>query len=130
VKALLDTHFVLWIALGSRRIEEHPWLDRYRPWMVSPISLLEIAFLGEIGRIEVKNPEFTELLLDDPRFVVDEVALLTLIRYAVALSWTRDPFDRLLAAHSEARRAPLVTLDTGLREHHPLIAQELRPRRR
>jgi PIN domain nuclease of toxin-antitoxin system len=120
---------VLWILLGSRRLEEHPWLDRYRPWGLSPVSLLEIAFLAEIGRVEVTNPELTDRLLDDPRFVVDEVPLLALVRAAIPSTWTRDPFDRLLAAHSEARRVPLVTLDGGLRRHHPLIARELRAER-
>jgi PIN domain nuclease of toxin-antitoxin system len=129
MKVLLDTHFVLWILLGSRRLQSHPWLDRYRPWGLSPVSLLEIAFLAEIGRVEVTNPELTDRLLDDPRFVVDEVPLLALVRVAIAATWTRDPFDRLLAAHSEARRVPLVTLDTTLRRHYPLIARELRAER-
>jgi PIN domain nuclease of toxin-antitoxin system len=126
MKVLLDTHFVLWLLRASRRLDEHGWLDRYRPWGVSPVSLLEIAFLAEIGRLEVSNPELTDRILDDHRFVVDEVPLLALVRAAIALHWTRDPFDRLLAAHSEARRVPLVTLDRGLRRHHALIVRELR----
>jgi PIN domain nuclease of toxin-antitoxin system len=128
LRILLDTHFVLWIVLRARRLDEHPWIDRYRPWGVSPVSLLEIEFLAEVGRIEVRNPAFTDTLLDDVRFVVDEVPLLSLMRPAIGLTWTRDPFDRLLAAHSEARRVPLATLDAGLRRHHPLIAPELRSR--
>jgi PIN domain nuclease of toxin-antitoxin system len=129
VRVLLDTHFLLWILLGSRRLGPYSWIDHYRPWGVSPISLLEIAFLAEIGRLEVENPELTDRLLDDPRFVVDEVPLLPLVRNAIALTWTRDPFDRLLAAHSEARRAPLITLDRTLRRYHPLIVRELRAER-
>lgn len=38
---LLDTHFVIWLVLGSSRLSAFPWLGRYRPWGVSPISLLE-----------------------------------------------------------------------------------------
>jgi PIN domain nuclease of toxin-antitoxin system len=49
--ALLDTHFVLGIALGSKRLREYRWVERYAPWTVSPVSLLEIAFLGEVGRV-------------------------------------------------------------------------------
>jgi PIN domain nuclease of toxin-antitoxin system len=126
MKVLLDTHFVLWIVAGSRRLADHPWLERYRPWGLSPITLLEIAFLGEVGRLEVRNPELTDRLLDDGRFVVDEVPLLALVRAAIPMAWTRDPFDRLLAAHSQARRAPLATLDASLRRHHDPIVRELR----
>jgi PIN domain nuclease of toxin-antitoxin system len=126
MKALLDTHFVLWILLSSKRLADHPWLERYRPWGLSPVSLLEIAFLGEVGRIEVRYPDLTDRLLEDSRFAVDEVALLPLVRTAIDLDWTRDPFDRLLAAHSEARRVPLITLDRGLRRNHGLIVKELR----
>jgi PIN domain nuclease of toxin-antitoxin system len=126
VKLLLDTHFLLWIALDLPRVDEFPWLERYRPWGVSPVSFLEIQFLAEVGRLEAKSSEFAAVVGQDPRFTVDEVPLLSLIEQALPLSWTRDPFDRLLAAHSEARRAPLCTLDRRMRAEHGLIVRELR----
>lgn len=127
MKALLDTHFLLWVVLGSSRLAAYPWLDRYRPWGVSPVSFLEIQFLAEAGKLDVENPAFTETVMSDPRFVVDEVSLLALVRHAIAATWTRDPFDRLLAAHSGARRVPLCTLDDRVRANHPLLVEELAP---
>jgi PIN domain nuclease of toxin-antitoxin system len=127
VKALLDTHFVVWIVTGAARLEAFPWIDRYRPWGVSPISLLEIQFLAEIKRIEVQNPEFTETLAKDPRFVIDEISTVPLIRRAIELTWTRDPFDRLIAAHSSIRRLPLCTTDRNIRSFHGLLPPELAP---
>ena len=126
---LLDTHFLIWLVLGSRRVARFPWLDRYRPWGVSPVSFLEIQFLAEIGRLSVRNPEFMEAVMRDGQFTVDDVPLVSLIRHATALDWTRDPFDRLLAAHSAARRVSLCTLDRGIRQHHRLLPAELRRRR-
>lgn len=125
MRALLDTHFLLWIVLGGGRLAEYDWLERYRPWGVSPVSLLEIQFLGEAGKLTVRNPEFNEAVLADPRFLVDEVPLLALVRHALPLSWTRDPFDRLLAAHSAARRVPLCSADERVRAHHGLLVPEL-----
>lgn len=125
MKILLDTHFLLWLVLDVPRIDEFTWLERYRPWGVSPVSFLEVQFLAEVGRLEVRQPDFTDAVSDDPRFVVDEVPLAALIRSALPLSWTRDPFDRLLAAHSTARRTPLCTLDRTVRSRHPLLVQEL-----
>ena len=125
VTLLLDTHFLIWLTLGSDRLVEFPWLDRYCPWGVSPVSFLEIQFLAEIGRLSVRNPEFTSAVVDDPRFSVDDIALVALVRHGLELGWTRDPFDRLLAAHSLARRVPLCSLDRRVRGHHRLVVEEL-----
>jgi PIN domain nuclease of toxin-antitoxin system len=122
MKALLDTHFLLWILNGADRLADFPWIERYRPWGVSPVSLLEIQFLSEVGRVEVRNPEFTDTLMRDARFVIDEVPLVSLIRRSIDLTWTRDPFDRLITAHSSVRRLPLCTTDRVIRSHHPLLA--------
>ncbi len=124
--ALLDTHFLIWLVLRSRRLSKFRWLEKYRPWGVSPVSFLEIQYLAEVGRLEVRNPEFTETVLGDRRFIVDEVPFLPLIRQALGLSWTRDPFDRLLAAHSTIRRVPLCTTDQAIRGHHSLLVGEIK----
>jgi len=126
VTVLLDTHFLIWLVLGSQRLSEFRWLNRYQPWGISPVSFLEIQYLAEVGRLEVRNPEFTETVLNDRRFVTDEIPLLSLVRHAFELSWTRDPFDRLLAAHSAARRMPLCTTDRVIRIHHSLLVAEVR----
>lgn len=125
MKILLDTHFLLWAVLDLPRMAEFPWLERYRPWGVSPVSFLELQFLAEVGRLEVREPEFMDAIGDDPRFVIDEVPLMTLVAQALPLAWTRDPFDRLLAAHSAARRTPLCTLDRRMREEHRFVVKEL-----
>jgi PIN domain nuclease of toxin-antitoxin system len=125
VTLLLDTHFLIWLLLGSKRLAEFPWLDRHRPWGVSPVSFLEIQFLAEVGRLSVRNPEFTNTVMEDTRFTVDDIPLATIVRHALPLDWTRDPFDRLLVAHSSARRVSLCTTDRGIRSHHRLIAPEI-----
>lgn len=122
---LLDTHFLLWAVLGLPRMDAFPWLERYRPWGVSPISLLELKFLSEVGRLELDEVGFVQALRRDPRFILDEVPLMALVAHALPLTWTRDPFDRLLAAHSAARRTPLATLDRTMRREHRLLAPEL-----
>ena len=78
----------------------------------SPISFLEIQFLAEVGRLSVRNPEFTNTMANDTRFMVDDIPLASIVRHALRLDWTRDPFDRLLVAHSSARRVPFCTTAT------------------
>ncbi len=127
VTLLLDTHFLIWLVLGSRRLTKFPWIERYRPWGVSPVSFLEIQFLAEIGRLSVRNPEFVDTVMSDPRFTVDEITLVPLVRHALRLGWTRDPFDRLLVAHSASRRVPLCTTDRVIRANYRLLPAELQP---
>jgi len=124
VTLLLDTHFLIWLVLGSKRLTAFPWLDRYGPWGVSPVSFLEIQFLAEVGRLSVRNPEFTDKVMNDPRFAVDDIPLETIVRHALRLDWTRDPFDRLLVAHSIARRIAFCTTDRSIRSHHRFIPAE------
>lgn len=125
MKCILDTHFVVWITTGHDRLREFPWLDAYAPYGVSPVSLLEVQYLGETGRLTVDMRAFRTALSSDARFVLDEAPLLALIDHALPMSWTRDPFDRLLSAHSAARRLPLVTVDRRMLENHRFVAPEL-----
>jgi PIN domain nuclease of toxin-antitoxin system len=86
---------------------------------------LEIQFLSEIGRLTVRNPEFMNTVMNDARFVVDDIPLTNIIRHALTLDWTRDPFDRRLIGHSSARRVALCTTDRDIRKNHRLIAPEI-----
>lgn len=122
---LIDTHFLIWLVLGSKRLAEFPWLDRYRPWGVSPISFLEIQFLAEVGKLSVRNPEFTDRVMNDARFIVDDIPLMSLVQQAIIVDWTRDPFDRLLVAHSSFRSVPFCTTDRVIRSHHALLPVEI-----
>ena len=123
---LLDTHFLIWITGNAKRIRRYPWLSQYEPWGVSAISFLEIQLLTESGKLNLRNPQFTEAVLSDARFAVDEVPLVALIQKSLQLSWSRDPFDRLIAAHSLARRVPLCSVDSVMLENHKLLVPELR----
>jgi len=123
---LLDTHFVVWIVSKSRRLKSYPWLENYQPWGVSPASLLEIQLLAEVGRREVDNPRFNRTIMADSRFQFDDISVVTLIQKSVELSWTRDPFDRMIAAHSLCRVAPLCTVDEAMLKHCKLVVPELR----
>ena len=122
---LLDTHFLLWILSKSRRLREYRWLEDYQPWGGSPISLLEIQLLAE-SRKRRLEPGFMEAVMTDPRFEFDEVSLVPLIQKSLLVSWTRDPFDRLISAHSLARRIPLCSVDSAILQHHKLVIPELK----
>lgn len=49
-----------------------------------------------------------------------DASLAELVQAAADLSWTRDPFDRLIAAHAIVTGVPLITADETILEHLPL----------
>jgi PIN domain nuclease of toxin-antitoxin system len=113
---LLDTHTLIWIEQGHRRTRA--LAASGRRLYVSPANLLELQVLLEAGRIRFRRGSVSDIatraawLLDDPPAAAwfDE---------ALALSWTRDPFDRLLVAHAALRGWRLATGDAPLLQRLP-----------
>jgi PIN domain nuclease of toxin-antitoxin system len=106
---LLDTNALIWLLAGHRRGQ--PLLRDPRRLYVSPVSLLELKVLDEIGKVRIRDDARLE---DDPRFAVDDPPSLALFNEALHLAWTRDPFDRLLVAHAQLRKWRLATADGNL----------------
>ena len=86
----------------------------------SPIVELELTYLYEVGRVSESADIPLAALRRSIGLQVADVALAELVRAAAGLSWTRDPFDRLIAAHAIVADAPLVTADKTIRANLPL----------
>lgn len=87
---------------------------------VSPVVELELTYLYEIGRVTEPAAAPLASLRRSIGLQVADLSLAALTQAAVGLSWTRDPFDRLIAAHAIVADAPLVTADETIRKHLPL----------
>jgi PIN domain nuclease of toxin-antitoxin system len=108
---LLDTNALLWLDTGHRRARVlSRWAGRL---FVSPATLLELSFLLEVGRIKARAGEPYDPD-GDPRWLVDEPPAGAWFAAARELSWTRDPFDRLIVAHARSRGLRLATGDAAL----------------
>ncbi len=118
---LLDTHVLLWILSGSKKIKSLTWLKNFSHWTVSPISLLEMKFLKEVGRLKVDFEPIISRLKADERFRIHTVSLEDICEAAFGLIWTRDPFDRLLVAHSMTASIPFGTCDRLILQNYSNI---------
>lgn len=118
----LDTHVAVWLYAGLVERFPHGLRDRLGTAapLVSPMVRLELQFLHEIGRITVPASEVLADLEGRIDLRVAESALPRVAAIATTLSWTRDPFDRLIAAHALADDLPLVTKDRRLLRHCPV----------
>lgn len=105
---LLDTHAAIWLAKGHRRARP---LARHPRLYLSPASLLEVQFLQEIGRVRLTEGRSAAALADDTRWLLDDPSAATWFEHACGVSWTHDPFDRLLVAHARMRGWKLATAD-------------------
>ncbi|MFP4012435.1 MAG: type II toxin-antitoxin system VapC family toxin [Spirochaetaceae bacterium] len=116
----LDTHVVVRLYAGDR--ERFPTraqaaLDHAR-LVYSPIVELEIQYLYELGRITVGPDTILPYLTDRTGLAVDETPYVVVARAARALSWTRDPFDRLITGAASAANHSLLTRDRTIRDHY------------
>jgi PIN domain nuclease of toxin-antitoxin system len=121
MKAFLDTHAVIFLwegrtevfGAGSREILEQSLL------LISPLVRLEMGFLKEVGKLKAEPDQILGSLTSDYGAVLTDDSLEALVPLAMPLSWTRDPFDRLLVATALLHQAPLVTRDSRIHEHFP-----------
>ncbi|MFN2445699.1 MAG: PIN domain-containing protein [Vicinamibacterales bacterium] len=110
---LLDTNAVIWLLQRHRRAARLQ--DRARLQM-SPATLLELQLLLEAGKLRLHGERTTASIATDPRCVLDEPPAGPWFEQATEVSWTRDPFDRLLVAHARVRGWKLATGDSMLLE--------------
>ena len=117
---LLDTHVVAWLYAGELDRFPSPAIEALdkETLAVSAMVGLELQYLHEIGRVNVPAAEVLAALTSSLQLRTDERPIGELVNHAYSLNWTRDPFDRLITAHSLAARAPLMTADAGILEHH------------
>jgi PIN domain nuclease of toxin-antitoxin system len=87
---------------------------------VSPLVALELAYMHEIGRARDPVPMMMAALRQSIGLEIAEAGLAELTQAALGLSWTRDPFDRLIAAQAIVADTPLLTADRTILDNLPL----------
>jgi len=116
----LDTHVVLWLYEGL--LEKFPatakkYLENNQ-LSISPIVQLELQYLFEIKRIHSKGNDIIKYLTETLGILLSDEPLFDVIRAATPLSWTRDPFDRIIVATAKLRNTPLLTKDKHITRHY------------
>jgi PIN domain nuclease of toxin-antitoxin system len=115
----LDTHAVVWLYSGDTR--RFPVVVRRKieraQLLISPAVLLELQFLYEINRLVVPGGKIVDTLAADIGLQVCDLPFARVVAEALHLSWTRDPFDRLIVAQAMLANAPLLTKDATILEH-------------
>jgi PIN domain nuclease of toxin-antitoxin system len=121
----LDTHVVVWLVQGdTQSLRPAQARLEQNALAISPMVLFELQVLYEIRRLGVPAREAVDSLAEALGLALVDVPFLDVARHAQALSWTRDPFDRLIAATALACNAPLLTRDRTMLANLPLAVWE------
>ena len=117
----LDTHVVMW--LHDRRLDkiDPPGLAllEEETLVISPMVLLELGYLKEIGKITVSPEDAVGYLRDRIDLQTDATSFVPIAERALRFSWTRDPFDRIITAQADYHQARLLTRDRSILKHYP-----------
>jgi len=117
----LDTHAAVWLYAGEH--DRLPPGVRRRitvdPLRVSPLVRLEITYLHEVGRLTEPAHRILGELQRSVGLEEDDTSFARVVDVAEAFTWTRDPFDRMIAAQAVAASADLVTKDGTMRSNLP-----------
>ncbi len=117
----LDTHVAAWLFAG--RTDLFPpgvrTLLEENDLLVSPAVELELQYLYEIGRAAEPAKAVIGTLERVLGLKVCDLPFAGVVEMALEQSWTRDPFDRLIASQAMLRGAALVTRASVIRDHFP-----------
>lgn len=121
---LLDTHTFIYWHLEEKSLSKKVLkiLERQENnFFISSLSILEIQYLVEIGRLEMDMGDIISYIDSTPNFKIlsfDRPALIESIK----LDSHRDPFDRIIVATAIAYKLKLLTKDTRILKLFPKVA--------
>jgi len=118
----LDTHVVVWLyAFAAQKLSERALelIEESPQVLISPMVLLELEFLHEIGKIAVLPRIIHEYLAERIALEICGRDFQEVVRGALRQSWTRDPFDRMITAQAALGNNILITKDRLIRDRYP-----------
>jgi PIN domain nuclease of toxin-antitoxin system len=119
MRILIDTHYVIWAAVKSSRIES--WAKRLiadldNEILVSAASLYEISLKVRKGKLPEAVQFESDLVENIERLGYSVLPLEpeVMVRAARFEEIHADPFDRMIAAHAIQHNLPILSIDDKL----------------
>jgi PIN domain nuclease of toxin-antitoxin system len=115
----IDTHVAVWLFVADfkRFPPRVRGLLEENDLSISPMAVLELELLREIGRTPVESTMVIASLRASTGLTIADAPISAVVAAARPLSWTRDPFDRLIVGSAAAAGQRLVTCDRTIRKH-------------
>lgn len=115
----LDTHVVVWLHAGQSDLLSHRARDLIESTdlVLSEIVSLELQFLFEIGRIRYDAMTIYRELSNSIGLRRESGISEAAMQKSLTVSYTRDPFDRILVAQALSSERSLVSRDRNIQKH-------------
>ena len=116
----LDTHVVVWLYAGLTgrfSASAHSLINKHDLY-ISPIVRLELQYLAEIERITAQPEVIVDDLVERVGLQICDQPFDRVVTHALAQTWTRDPFDRLIVANASVKDAFLLSKDEQIRANY------------
>ena len=117
----LDTHVVVWLYAAdlARFPSRARTLLVEEDLLISPMVVLEMEYLFETDRITEHAETIVDYLSRKIGLKTDTSVFFEVVKVAVNERWTRDPFDRIIAAQARCLDLPLLRKDESIRTNYP-----------
>ncbi len=119
--AYLDTHAAARLAHGRARIgRDAAGLIQRAELLISPMVLVELEYLHEIGRLTLPGKDVLRKLEGELGLRLCDLPFADVARAALDEKWTRDAFDRIIVAQARLNGlAQLISYDEEIARHYP-----------
>ncbi len=116
----MDTHVVAWLYEGKLGSFSKQLLDLIgkNKILLSPMVVLELTYLHEIGRVQGASQQVIDSLNQSIGLTICDLPFSQVIQSAMVQTWTRDPFDRIIVGQAAVNQSPLITKDVLIRTHY------------
>lgn len=112
----LDTHVVIWLYAGETTLFSKKALNSLQNnhLLISPVVELELQYLLETKRILIPPDEVIRTLAIEIALSKCTHHFHSVITKSLEMSWTRDPFDRIITAQAAINHSHLLTKDATI----------------
>ena len=116
----LDTHVLVWLYAGDLKNISRLAIKliNKNDIFISPLVRLELQYLFEIGRITSEANEIIFDLSGRIGLKVCDKNFNIIVNSALEISWTRDPFDRVIVANAALNENVLLTKDKNILKNY------------
>lgn len=120
MSCFLDTHIAIW--LYEKRLdllsEKAKQFIEKNDLFISPAVKLEIEYLFEIEKIKDNSETICSFLEKNIDLRIENSSFLEIIKISLNEKWTRDPFDRIIVAHSKLKDYTLISKDKKINKNY------------
>jgi PIN domain nuclease of toxin-antitoxin system len=121
----IDTHIAIWLYENLTDLltaDEKEAIEK-EEISISPIILLEIEYLYDIGRIKKNTKSIIKYLSDKIGLEIDKNDFYKIVEISIKEKWTRDPFDRIIVSQAKLKDSYLITHDRKMKNNYSKVVK-------